>query len=71
MVQPLRRLMCRVRKRMLVQGLQLQLFCVCFLPRKLPSRERGRNTYLTRLYKNKYYNTRTGLGVFLLLILFL
>lgn len=50
-VQPLPRCMCWVRKRMLVPGLQLQLFCVCFLPRKLPARERGRNTYLTRLYK--------------------
>lgn len=42
---PCRGGVCWVREGMLVQGLQPQLFCVCFLPRKLPACERGRNTY--------------------------
>lgn len=45
MVRHLPRGMCGVRKRMLVQGPQLQLFWVLFLPRKYI------HTYLRRLYK--------------------
>lgn len=44
-VRPLLRGVCWVREGMLVQGLRTKLFCVRFLPRKLPARERGRNTY--------------------------